>query len=105
MAQSFSLRYPLIDGEGNFGSRDGDSQAAMRYTEARLMPIASLLLEEVDTGAIDFTPNYDGNFQEPVVLPAKLPFVLLNGSSGTAVGMATDIPRTTCGRSRPPARC
>ena len=92
MAQSFSLRYPLIDGEGNFGSRDGDSQAAMRYTEARLMPIASLLLEEVDTGAIDFTPNYDGNFQEPVVLPAKLPFVLLNGSSGIAVGMATDIP-------------
>jgi len=64
----------------------------MRYTEARLMPIASLLLEEVDTGAIDFTPNYDGNFQEPVVLPAKLPFVLLNGSSGIAVGMATDIP-------------
>ena len=92
MAQNFSLRYPLIDGEGNFGSRDGDSQAAMRYTEARLMPIASLLLDEVDTGAIDFTPNYDGNFQEPVVLPAKLPFVLLNGSSGIAVGMATDIP-------------
>ena len=92
MAQSFSLRYPLIDGEGNFGSRDGDSQAAMRYTEARLMPIASLLLEEVDTGAIDFTPNYDGNFQEPVVLPATLPFELLNGSSGLAVGLATDIP-------------
>ena len=92
MAQSFSLRYPLIDGEGNFGSRDGDSQAAMRYTEARLMPIAELLLDEVDTGAIDFTPNYDGNFKEPVVLPAKLPFVLLNGSSGIAVGMATDIP-------------
>ena len=92
MAQHFSLRYPLIDGEGNFGSRDGDSQAAMRYTEARLMPIAQLLLDEVDTGAIDFTPNYDGNFQEPVVLPAKLPFVLLNGSSGIAVGMATDIP-------------
>ncbi len=92
MAQNFSLRYPLVDGEGNFGSRDGDSQAAMRYTEARLMPIARLLLEEVDTGAIDFTPNYDGNFQEPVTLPAKLPFVLLNGSSGIAVGMATDIP-------------
>lgn len=92
MAQNFSLRYPLVDGEGNFGSRDGDSQAAMRYTEARLMPIARLLLEEVDTGAIDFTPNYDGNFQEPVILPARLPFVLLNGSAGIAVGMATDIP-------------
>ncbi len=92
MAQNFSLRYPLVDGEGNFGSRDGDSPAAMRYTEARLMPIAELLLSEVDTGAIDFTPNYDGNFQEPVMLPAKLPFVLLNGSSGIAVGMATNIP-------------
>lgn len=92
MAQDFSLRYPLIDGEGNFGSRDGDSQAAMRYTEARLMPIASLLLDEVDSGAVDFAPNYDGNFQEPVELPAKLPFVLLNGSSGIAVGMATSIP-------------
>lgn len=92
MAQNFSLRYPLVDGEGNFGSRDGDSQAAMRYTEARLMPIAQLLLDEVDSGAVDFTPNYDGNFKEPVVLPAKLPFVLLNGASGIAVGMATDIP-------------
>lgn len=77
MAQDFSLRYPLVDGKGNFGSRDGDSQAAMRYTEARLMPIADLLLEEVDTGAVDFVPNYDGNFNEPVALPAKLPFVLL----------------------------
>ena len=95
MAQHFSLRYPLIDGEGNFGSRDGDSQAAMRYTEARLMPIAQLLLDEVDTGAIDFTPNYDGNFQEPVVLPAKLPFVLLNGSSGIAVGITDSIFRPT----------
>ena len=92
MAQEFSLRYPLIEGQGNFGSRDGDSQAAMRYTEARLMPIADLLLEEVDSGAVDFTPNYDGNFQEPVELPAKLPFVLLNGASGIAVGMATEIP-------------
>lgn len=92
MAQDFSLRYPLIDGEGNFGSRDGDSQAAMRYTEARLTPIAELLLEEVDSGAVDFIPNYDGNFQEPVELPAKLPFVLLNGASGIAVGMATSIP-------------
>lgn len=92
MAQDFSLRYPLIDGRGNFGSRDGDSQAAMRYTEARLMPIAELLLEEVDTGAVDFVANYDGNFKEPVSLPAKLPFVLLNGASGIAVGMATEIP-------------
>ncbi len=92
MAQDFSMRYPLVDGKGNFGSRDGDSQAAMRYTEARLMPIAELLLEEVDTGAVDFVPNYDGNFQEPVALPAKLPFVLLNGASGIAVGMATEIP-------------
>ncbi len=92
MAQDFSLRYPLVDGKGNFGSRDGDSQAAMRYTEARLMPIAELLLEEVDTGAVDFVPNYDGNFREPVALPAKLPFVLLNGASGIAVGMATEIP-------------
>ena len=92
MAQNFSLRYPLIDGKGNFGSRDGDSQAAMRYTEARLMPIAELLLDEVESGAVDFVPNYDGNFREPVELPAKLPFVLLNGSSGIAVGMATSIP-------------
>ena len=92
MAQDFSFRYPLVDGEGNFGSRDGDSQAAMRYTEARLTGIAALLLDEVDSGAVDFEPNYDGNFTEPVVLPAKLPFVLLNGSSGIAVGMATDIP-------------
>lgn len=92
MAQNFSLRYPLVAGEGNFGSRDGDSQAAMRYTEARLMPIAALLLDEVDKGAVDFVPNYDGNFTEPVELPAQLPFVLLNGSSGIAVGMATEIP-------------
>ena len=92
MAQNFSLRYPLIDGKGNFGSRDGDSQAAMRYTEARLMPIAELLLDEVESGAVDFVPNYDGNFREPVELPAKLPFVLLNGSSGIAVGRATSIP-------------
>ena len=92
MAQDFSMRYPLIAGEGNFGSRDGDSQAAMRYTETRLMPIASLLLDELDQGAVEFVPNYDGNFTEPVELPAKLPFVLLNGSSGIAVGMATEIP-------------
>lgn len=92
MAQTFSLRYPLLVAEGNFGSRDGDSAAAMRYTETRLTKIAELLLAEVDQGAVDFAPNYDGNFQEPVELPAKLPFVLLNGSSGIAVGMATEIP-------------
>lgn len=92
MAQDFSLRYPLVVGEGNFGSRDGDKQAAMRYTEARLNPIAELLLDELDQGAVSFVPNYDGNFEEPVELPAKLPFVLLNGASGIAVGMATEIP-------------
>lgn len=92
MAQNFTLRYPLIDGQGNFGSRDGDGAAAMRYTEARLTPIAKLLLDEVDMGTVDFVPNYDGSFQEPKLLPARLPFVLLNGASGIAVGMATDIP-------------
>ncbi|MFN7504256.1 MAG: DNA gyrase subunit A, partial [Limnobacter sp.] len=92
MAQNFTLRYPLIDGQGNFGSRDGDGAAAMRYTEARLTPIAKLLLDEVDMGTVDFIPNYDGSFQEPKLLPARLPFVLLNGASGIAVGMATDIP-------------
>jgi topoisomerase-4 subunit A len=92
LAQSFSLRYPLIDGQGNFGSRDGDGAAAMRYTEARLTKIANLLLSEIDEGTVDFAPNYDGSFQEPKLLPARLPFVLLNGASGIAVGMATEIP-------------
>ncbi|HXF46237.1 MAG TPA: DNA topoisomerase IV subunit A [Burkholderiaceae bacterium] len=92
MAQDFSLRYPLIDGHGNFGSRDGDAPAAMRYTEARLTPIARLLLDELDEGTVDFAPNYDGAFQEPKLLPARLPFVLLNGASGIAVGLATEIP-------------
>ncbi len=92
MAQSFSLRYPLIDGQGNFGSRDGDGAAAMRYTEARLTPIARLLLDEIDEGTVDFGPNYDGSSTEPELLPARLPFVLLNGASGIAVGMATEIP-------------
>jgi len=92
MAQDFSLRYPLIDGQGNFGSRDGDGAAAMRYTEARLTPIARLLLDELDEGTVDFIDNYDGNFKEPALLPARLPFVLLNGASGIAVGMATEIP-------------
>ena len=92
MAQDFSLRYPLIDGHGNFGSRDGDGAAAMRYTEARLTPISKLLLDEIDMGTVDFQPNYDGSTQEPRLLPGRLPFVLLNGASGIAVGMATEIP-------------
>lgn len=92
MAQSFTLRYPLIDGQGNFGSRDGDNAAAMRYTEARLTPVARLLLDELDQGTVDFMSNYDGSQQEPRLLPARLPMVLLNGASGIAVGMATEIP-------------
>ena len=92
MAQDFSLRYPLIDGQGNFGSRDDDPAAAMRYTEARLTPIARLLLDELGEGTVDFTSNYDGSQEEPRLLPARLPFVLLNGASGIAVGMATEIP-------------
>ena len=92
MAQDFSLRYPLIDGQGNFGSRDGDGAAAMRYTEARLNPIARLLLDEIDEGTVIFAPNYDGTTEEPRLLPARLPFVLLNGASGIAVGLATEVP-------------
>jgi len=92
MAQDFSLRYPLIDGQGNFGSRDGDGAAAMRYTEARLTPISRLLLDEIDMGTVDFQPNYDGTTNEPRALPARLPMVLLNGASGIAVGLATEIP-------------
>ncbi len=92
MAQGFSQRYPLIDGQGNFGSRDGDGAAAMRYTEARLAPIARLLLDEIDEGTVDFVANYDGSTTEPRLLPARLPFVLLNGASGIAVGLATEVP-------------
>ncbi len=92
MAQDFSQRYPLVDGQGNFGSRDGDGAAAMRYTEARLAPIARLLLDEIDEGTVDFIPNYDGSTEEPRLLPARLPFVLLNGASGIAVGLATEVP-------------
>lgn len=92
LAQGFSVRYPLIDGQGNFGSRDGDGAAAMRYTEARLTAFAALLLDEIDEGTVDFGPNYDGSFTEPLRLPARLPVVLLNGASGIAVGMATEIP-------------
>ena len=92
MAQDFSQRYPLIDGQGNFGSRDGDGAAAMRYTEARLARITNLLLDEIDEGTVDFIANYDGSTQEPQQLPARLPFTLLNGASGIAVGLATEIP-------------
>jgi topoisomerase-4 subunit A len=92
MAQAFTLRYPLVDGQGNFGSRDGDNAAAMRYTEARLTPIARLLLDELEEGTVDFIPNYDGSQLEPQMLPARLPVMLLNGASGIAVGMATEIP-------------
>ncbi|MDU7587559.1 MAG: DNA topoisomerase IV subunit A, partial [Acidovorax sp.] len=92
LAQDFNQRYPLIDGQGNFGSRDGDGAAAMRYTEARLTRIAGLLLDEIDMGTVDFVPNYDGSTQEPRQLPARLPFALLNGASGIAVGLATEIP-------------
>jgi len=92
MAQDFSQRYPLVDGQGNFGSRDGDGAAAMRYTEARLAKITTLLLEEIDQGTVEFQPNYDGSTEEPCQLPARLPFSLLNGASGIAVGLATEIP-------------
>ena len=92
MAQDFSQRYPLIDGQGNFGSRDGDGAAAMRYTEARLARISTLLLDEIDQGTVDFQANYDGSTEEPQLLPARLPFSLLNGASGIAVGLATEIP-------------
>ncbi|WP_157314949.1 DNA topoisomerase IV subunit A [Chitinibacter sp. GC72] len=97
IAQDFSLRYPLIDGHGNFGSRDGDGAAAYRYTEARLTPVADLLLGELDQGTTDFIPNYDGAFKEPVLLPARLPVLLLNGASGIAVGMATEMPSHNLG--------
>ncbi len=92
MAQDFSQRYPLIDGQGNFGSRDGDGAAAMRYTEARLSRITSLLMDEIDMGTVEFIPNYDGSTEEPKQLPARLPFNIMNGASGIAVGLATEIP-------------
>ena len=92
LAQPFSMRYPLIDGQGNFGSRDGDSAAAYRYTEAKLSRYAELLLSEIGEGTVDFAKNYDGKFDEPVLLPARLPFGLLNGSFGIPVGFSTRIP-------------
>ena len=92
MAQDFSLRYRLVDGHGNFGSLDGDAPAAYRYTEARMAPLAMELLGEIKDGTVDFRPNYDGTVEEPIVLPARVPQLLANGSSGIAVGMATNIP-------------
>ncbi|WP_433523717.1 DNA gyrase subunit A [Nocardia pseudovaccinii] len=92
MAQPWSLRYPLVDGQGNFGSRGNDGAAAMRYTECRLTPLAMELLREIDHETVDFTPNYDGRSQEPTVLPSRVPNLLMNGSNGIAVGMATNIP-------------
>ncbi len=92
MAQDFSLRYPLIDGHGNFGSIDGDGAAAMRYTEARMAKISELMLTDIEKNTVDFMPNYDERLQEPTVLPSKIPTLLINGSSGIAVGMATNIP-------------
>ena len=92
MVQDFSLRYPLVDGQGNFGSVDGDPAAAYRYTEAKLTRVAVAMLEDIDKGTVDFQPNYDDRLQEPTVLPSKIPNLLVNGSSGIAVGMATNIP-------------
>src|SRR5258705_1070916 len=92
LAQDFSMRYPLVDGQGNFGSVDGDGAAAMRYTEARLTAIAGEMLADIDKETVDFVDNYDGTQKQPSVLPAKLPNLLVNGSSGIAVGMATNIP-------------
>ncbi len=92
MAQPFSLRYPLVDGSGNFGSLDGDNAAAMRYTECRLARLSDEMLSEIDQDTVTFRPNYDGTKEEPVVLPARVPNLLINGATGIAVGMATNIP-------------
>ena len=92
MAQDFSMRYMLVDGQGNFGSVDGDNAAAMRYTEIRLAKIAHEMLTDIDKETVDFGPNYDGSESEPLVMPSKVPNLLVNGSSGIAVGMATNIP-------------
>src|ERR1700677_2756277 len=92
LAQPFSLRYPLIDGQGNFGSVDGDPPAAMRYTESRMTRLAGEMLADIDSDTVDFVPNYDESSSEPTVLPARIPNLLVNGSTGIAVGMATNIP-------------
>ncbi len=92
LAQPFNIRYTLVDGHGNFGSVDGDGAAAMRYTEARMTPLALQMLRDIDKETVDFTPNFDGEEKEPVVLPSRFPNLLVNGSNGIAVGMATSIP-------------
>ena len=92
MAQEWSLRYPIVDGQGNFGSIDGDNPAAMRYTEARLRKPAEDMLADLDKDTVDFRPNFDESLKEPTVLPSKLPNLLINGASGIAVGMATNMP-------------
>src|SRR5204862_7476984 len=92
MAQDFSMRHMLVDGQGNFGSVDGDNAAAMRYTEIRLAKIAHEMLADIDKETVDFAPNYDGSEREPLVLPSRLPNLLVNGSAGIAVGMATNVP-------------
>src|SRR3989475_8379406 len=92
LAQDFAMRYPLVDGQGNFGSIDDDPPAAMRYTEARLARLATEMLRDIDADTVDFTPNYDESRQEPLILPARFPNLLVNGSAGIAVGMATNIP-------------
>src|SRR5437899_2241083 len=92
LAQDFSMRYPLVDGQGNFGSIDGDAAAAMRYTEVRMAKLAHELLADIEKDTVDFGPNYDGQLREPLVLPSRFPNLLVNGSSGIAVGMATNIP-------------
>ncbi len=105
MAQDFSLRYPLVDGQGNFGSVDGDPPAAMRYTEVRMTRLAQNFLDDIDKETVDFIPNYDGSLEEPGLLPTSIPNLLVNGSSGIAVGMATNIPPAqshgsdACGRT------
>ena len=92
MSTGFSISVPMVDGQGNFGSIDGDNAAAMRYTEARMTPLAEELLRDLDKDTVDFVPNYDDSMVEPDVLPSRVPNLLLNGSSGIAVGMATNIP-------------
>ncbi len=99
MAQPFSLRMPLIDGSGNFGSIDGDNAAAMRYTECRMSPLATEMLTDLGPNIVPFKPNYDGTQREPVVLPARVPNMLVNGATGIAVGMATNIPRIILAKS------
>src|SRR5919112_1539067 len=102
MAQPFSLRYPLIDGQGNFGNVDGYSAAAMRYTESRLAPLAAEMLRDIDSDTVDFMPNYDERHREPIVLPARFPNLLVNGSAGIAVGMATNVPPHNLGETIDP---